>query len=38
VKSKFLPESEYARARSVDWAEMEAAQKAFTERYLADVR
>ena len=38
VKSKFLPESEYARARSVDWAEMEAAQKAFTEPYLADVR
>ena len=38
VKSKFLPESEYARAKSVDWAEMEAAQKAFTERYLADVR
>ena len=38
VKSKFLPESEYARARSVDWAEMEAAQKAFTERYLAEVR
>jgi putative spermidine/putrescine transport system substrate-binding protein len=38
VKSKFLPESEYTRAKSVDWAEMEAAQKAFTERYLAEVR
>jgi putative spermidine/putrescine transport system substrate-binding protein len=38
VKSKFLPESEYRRAKGVDWAEMEAAQKAFTERYLADVR
>ena len=38
VKTKFLSESEYARAKSVDWAEMEAAQKAFTERYLADVR
>jgi putative spermidine/putrescine transport system substrate-binding protein len=38
VKAKFLPESDYARAKSVDWAEMESAQKAFTERYLADVR
>jgi putative spermidine/putrescine transport system substrate-binding protein len=38
VKSKFLPESDYARAKSVDWAEMESVQKAFTERYLADVR
>jgi putative spermidine/putrescine transport system substrate-binding protein len=38
VKSKFLPDGDYARAKSVDWAEMESAQKAFTERYLADVR
>ena len=38
VKSKFLPQSDYARAKSVDWAEMESVQKAFTERYLADVR
>jgi putative spermidine/putrescine transport system substrate-binding protein len=38
VKTKFLPESAYARAKSVDWAEMESAQKGFTERYLAEVR
>jgi putative spermidine/putrescine transport system substrate-binding protein len=38
VKSKFLPASEYARAKSVDWAEMEAVQKGFVDRYLAEVR
>jgi putative spermidine/putrescine transport system substrate-binding protein len=38
VKAKFLPDSDYTRAKSVDWAEMELAQKGFTERYLADVR
>jgi putative spermidine/putrescine transport system substrate-binding protein len=38
VKAKFLPDSDYARAKSVDWTEMESVQKAFTERYLADVR
>jgi putative spermidine/putrescine transport system substrate-binding protein len=38
VKAKFLPEADYARAKSADWAEMETAQKAFTERYLAEVR
>ncbi len=38
VKSKFLPDSDYARARSVDWGEMETVQKGFTDRYLAEVR
>jgi putative spermidine/putrescine transport system substrate-binding protein len=38
VKSKFLPDSDYARAKSVDWAKMETLQNAFTERYLAEVR
>jgi putative spermidine/putrescine transport system substrate-binding protein len=38
VKSKFLPDSDYARAKSVDWAKMESGQKAFTDRYLAEVR
>jgi putative spermidine/putrescine transport system substrate-binding protein len=38
VKSKFLPDADYARAKSVDWAKMEAAQSGFTERYLAEVR
>jgi putative spermidine/putrescine transport system substrate-binding protein len=38
VKSKFLPASDYARAKSVDWAAMEAVQKGFVDRYLAEVR
>jgi putative spermidine/putrescine transport system substrate-binding protein len=38
VKAKFLPDSDYARAKSVDWGKMEAAEKAFTDRYLAEVR
>jgi putative spermidine/putrescine transport system substrate-binding protein len=38
VKAKFLPDSDYARAKSVDWAEMELAEKTFTDRYLAEVR
>lgn len=37
MKAKFLPDSDYARAKSVDWARMEAAQKGFTDRYLAEV-
>ena len=37
VKSKFLPDSDYARAKSVDWAKMETVQKGFTDRYLAEV-
>jgi putative spermidine/putrescine transport system substrate-binding protein len=38
VKAKFLPDSEYARAKSVDWGKMETVQKGFTDRYLAEVR
>ena len=38
IKSKFLPDSDYARAKSVNWAEMEKVQKDFTKRYLAEVR
>jgi len=38
IKSKFLPASDYARAKSVDWAKMESVQNGFTERYLAEVR
>lgn len=38
VAAKFLPDSDYARAKSVDWGKMEAVQKAFTDRYLAEVR
>lgn len=36
--SKFLPASDYARAKAVDFAKMAAVQKAFTERYLKDVQ
>jgi len=38
VKSKFLPDNDYARAKSVDWGEMENMQKGFVDRYLAEVR
>ena len=38
VKAKFLPDADYARAKSVDWAKMESVQKAFTDRYLAEAR
>jgi len=37
VKSKFLPDSDYARAKSVDWGAMETVQKGFVDRYLAEV-
>jgi putative spermidine/putrescine transport system substrate-binding protein len=37
VKTKFLPDADYARAKSVDWAKMESVQKGFTDRYLAEV-
>ena len=38
VAAKFLPASEYERASPVDYAEMEAAQAGFGERYLNEVR
>src|SRR3984885_15051515 len=38
VKAKFLPDSDYARAKAVDWGEMENLQKGFVDRYLAEVR
>jgi putative spermidine/putrescine transport system substrate-binding protein len=38
AKAKFLPDAEYARVKSIDFARMSAAQKAFTDRYLAEVR
>ena len=38
VKAKFLPDSDYARAKNVDWAKAQAAQKDFSEKYLAEVR
>jgi putative spermidine/putrescine transport system substrate-binding protein len=38
AKAKFLPDSDYARVKTVDFAKMAAAQKTFTDRYLAEVR
>ena len=38
VQAKFLPAAEYARAKSVDYAQMADAQKAFSDRYLKEVR
>ncbi len=37
VSAKFLPESEYARATAVDYQQMAAVQKGFTQRYLSEV-
>ncbi|MEP0520208.1 MAG: ABC transporter substrate-binding protein [Hyphomicrobiales bacterium] len=38
VAAKFLPDSEYERATPVDYAKMESVQKAFGDRYLAEVK
>lgn len=38
VEKRFLPASEYARAKSVNWGELATVQKAFVDRYLAEVR
>ncbi len=38
VAAKFLPDSEYERAKPVDYAKMEKVQKAFGDRYLAEVK
>jgi putative spermidine/putrescine transport system substrate-binding protein len=37
VAAKFLPESDYARARTVDYGHMAEVQKSFTDRYQAEV-
>jgi putative spermidine/putrescine transport system substrate-binding protein len=38
AESRFLPASEYARAKTVDYGRMAEVQKAFTERYLKEVQ
>ncbi|MCR9235959.1 MAG: ABC transporter substrate-binding protein [Alphaproteobacteria bacterium] len=38
VAAKFLPDSDYERATPVDYAKMEQVQKAFGDRYLAEVK
>ena len=38
IKAQFLPDTEYARVKSVDYMKMAEVQKAFTERYLKEVK
>lgn len=38
VQARFLPASDYARAKTVDYGRMAAVQKAFSDRYLQDVK
>ena len=38
VQARFLPASDYARAKTVDYGRMAAAQKAFSDRYLKEVQ
>jgi len=38
VQARFLPASEYARARTIDYSKMAAVQKAFSDRYLKEVQ
>jgi putative spermidine/putrescine transport system substrate-binding protein len=38
IAAQFLPASEYARAKSVDYARMAEGQRAFSDRYLKEVR
>jgi putative spermidine/putrescine transport system substrate-binding protein len=38
AQAKFLPASEYARAKPIDYAKMAEAQKGFSERYLKEVQ
>jgi len=38
AQARFLPASEYARARPVDYGKMATVQKAFSDRYLKDVQ
>ncbi|ERI34864.1 ABC transporter substrate-binding protein [Alcaligenes sp. EGD-AK7] len=38
AQARFLPDSEYARAKAIDYERMAQGQKPFAERYLAEVR
>ena len=38
VQKRFLPASDYARAKSVNWGDLSTVQKTFVDRYLAEVR
>ena len=38
IQARFLPASDYARAKAVDYGRMAAVQKAFSDRYLQEVK
>lgn len=38
AKKRFLPDSDYARAKTVDYQQMADVQKAFSDRYLSEIR
>ena len=38
AESRFLPASEYARAKALDYAKMAEVQKSFSDRYLREVQ
>jgi putative spermidine/putrescine transport system substrate-binding protein len=38
AQDRFLPASEYARAKAIDYVRMAAAQEAFTKRFQEEVR
>ena len=38
AEARFLPATEYARAKPVDYAKMADVQKAFTERWLKEIK
>ena len=38
AKAQFLPDSDYARARAVNYHQMADAQKAFSAQYLSEVK
>lgn len=38
AKKRFLPDSDYARAQTVDYQQMADAQKAFSSRYLSEIQ
>jgi len=38
VQARFLPASEYAKAKTVDYGKMAEVQKAFSDRYLKEIQ
>ena len=38
VQARFLPASEYARAKTVDYGKMAEVQKTFSDRYLKEIQ